>query len=230
MRWISRAFRAFTLLALAAGILRAAAADEPAKRPGVEQFDLEKLIAQFKPPYQRPEGPADPAITFQRVDVVFGPNFMGIGAAQSRYLSIGRDGSYLFKIGEMTDSTGNTRPGSNLLARLSPERLKELQRLIEATAWLTAAGGEGIALHTDAATMHIAVRRDDQSKTATLEGTRPEPYRGAAKILLRPRQTGDAGLSADVSAHRASRSHVPAAHRDRRGVGPAESGQADPRD
>ena len=181
MRWISSTVRVLALLALAAGLLRAAAADEPAGRPSVEQFDLEKLIAEFKPPYMRPEGPADPAITFTRIDVVFEPHFMG--HRQARYVSIGRDGSYLLKIGEMTDSGGNKRPGSNLLARLSPERTKELQRLIEATAWLTAAGGEGIALHTDAVTMHVAVTRDDQRTTATFHGHRPEPYAALQKFF-----------------------------------------------
>ena len=181
MRRISRAAGVLILLAATVGFLRAAAADEPAPRPRAERFDLEKLIAEFKPPYEHPPGPADPAITFSRFDVLAQPGFFDQN--QTHFLSIGADGSYLMKFAEVETAQGEKLPGSNLFARLSPERMRELEKLLSRTAWLTAAGGEGVALHTDAATTRMAVTRNGQRKIVTLEGHRPEPYAALQKFI-----------------------------------------------
>jgi hypothetical protein len=59
---------------------------------------------------------------------------------------------------------------------LSEARIERLNRLLEATAWLTADGAEGRATHTHPTTVTIQLQRDDGDQTVTCRGQRPEPY------------------------------------------------------
>ncbi len=143
-------------------------------------FDLPTLMARHKPPYVHPAGVPDKSITFERVDVVIHVVFSPLPPT---YLSIGRDGSYFCNIDTVGTPGGKQRTGARLVARLPAPRLAELQRLLEATQWLTAAGGEGPALHTDASNMTVAVTRDGKARTIKMEGQRPAPYAPLQKFF-----------------------------------------------
>ncbi len=131
------------LVILTVGCLESVATDAFQKPKASEtqrgdSVDLSVLMLKYKPPYGRPDIPADPAITFERVDVLIERGFPG--PAQVPYLSIGRNGSYLYRIEMLELPDGQSRPGTSQVARLPSQRLTELQRLLEATKWLTAAG------------------------------------------------------------------------------------------
>ena len=143
--------------------------------------DLPALMVLHKPPYVHTEIPPDPAITFERVDVIIERGFPG--PSPTPYLSIGRDGSYFYKIDKLDLPAGQSRPGVRLVDRLTPQRMTELQRILEATKWLTAPGGEGRATHTDADTMTLAVTRDGKTHTISMEGNRPAPYTAVQKFF-----------------------------------------------
>lgn len=134
--------------------------------------NLPELMARYTPPPLIPGRALDADITFDRIDVVI-EQVMGRG--QSPYISIARSGSYLYKL-DTVKLGGKERAGANIVHRLPESRMKDLQRLLEETKWLTAAGHEGPALHTDAATMTIALTRQGKLTTVVLEGQRPAPY------------------------------------------------------
>ena len=67
------------------------------------------------------------------------------------------------------------RPGGQ--GRNPGRMVAELERLLENTDWLTAPGGEGPAMHTDAGEITITVERKGESRTITCHGRREEPYR-----------------------------------------------------
>ncbi len=147
----------------------------------IKGANLPALMLQHKPPYAGIGGPPDPAITFDRVDVIIERGFPG--PAQTPYLSIGRNGGYLYKIDALNLPGGQVRPAANLVERLPPARLTELQRLLEATKWLTAPGGEGAATHTDADVITLAITRDGKTQTIKMHGQRPAPYTALQKFF-----------------------------------------------
>jgi len=100
------------------------------------------------------------------------------------FLSVGRDGSSFYKVHSAQLPNGQTVVGASLVWRLPASRLTELQRLLEATDWLTAKGGEGRALHTDAAMMTLSVTRGGKTKSVLLQGTRPAPYDTLQKFFF----------------------------------------------
>lgn len=140
----------------------------------IKSGDLPALMLTHKPPYANIGAPVDPAITFDRLDAILehGP----IGPRQTPYVSIGRNGSYFYKTETLKRPDGTDQIGARFVATLPAARMTELQRILEGTQWLTAAGGEGPATHTDAATLTIAVTREGKTKTVTLNGRRPSPY------------------------------------------------------
>ncbi len=146
----------------------------PAKPPEKrEMLDLPALMTQYKPPYVRPAGPLDDSITFDRIDLVLE---RGLSRSPPAYLSIGREGSYLYKTESPPRLPGGERAGAISTGRLPLVRLKELQNLLESTEWLEAEGGAGAALHTDADRMALSVTRDAKARTLRLEGRRKAPY------------------------------------------------------
>lgn len=158
------------------------AAGKPAAgdaQPGATP-DLPTLMARHKPPYVRPEGPPDKSTTFERVDVLIEHALSRLPAA---YLSVGRDGSYLYSVETVDLPGGKQRPGARLVARMPLPRLKELERLLEATQWLAAAGGEGRATHSDAGLMTVALTRDGKMRTSKWEGNRSAPYTPLQKFF-----------------------------------------------
>jgi hypothetical protein len=160
-----------------------AAAQPAAKKEGaapqldaskpITRADLPALMATYKPPFKGRGQAADPAITFDRVDVIIEPGFRGNG--HSPFLSIGRDGSYFFALHE--------QPGARFVQRLPAQRTTELQRLLTATDWLAAEGGEGAATHLHPDFMTVAVTRDGKTITVLLQGQRPQPYADLQKFF-----------------------------------------------
>jgi len=94
------------------------------------------------------------------------------------------DGSCQYVIDELS-ARGQlpARPGAILESQIDGKRLAALERLLENTDWLKAAGGEGRALHTDAGEVKIALVRDGKTHTITCLGDRPEPYRSLLRFF-----------------------------------------------
>ncbi len=140
----------------------------------ITRADLPALMATHKPPYARPGQPVEPAITFDRVDVIIEGGIFG--PRQTPYLSIGRNASYFYKTHTLQLPDGKNQIGARFVGRLPAKRITELQRLLKATDWLAAAGGEGPVRHTDANDMVVALTRDGMTKTVIFRGNRPAPY------------------------------------------------------
>lgn len=66
------------------------------------------------------------------------------------------------------------RPSARLVHNFDKKRL---QQLLQKTAWLTAPGWEGRAMHTHPTTYTITIVRDGKEHTITCHGERPEPYK-----------------------------------------------------
>jgi hypothetical protein len=99
-------------------------------------------------------------------------------------IRIDGDGSCLYVIdAQPARGTEPPRPGVVQKSQLAARRMAELERLLAKTDWLTAEGGEGRALHTDAAEVKITLVRDEKTKTITCLGQRPEPYRSLLWFL-----------------------------------------------
>jgi hypothetical protein len=147
----------------------------------ITRADLPGLMAKHKPPYAGHGQPTDPAITFDRVDVIIEGGIFG--PRQTPYLSIGRNGSYFYKTHTLQFPDGKNQVGANFVGRLRAKRITELQRLLKATDWLAAAGGEGPARHTDANDMVVALTRDGKIKTVIFQGGRPAPYADLQKFF-----------------------------------------------
>jgi hypothetical protein len=69
------------------------------------------------------------------------------------------------------------RPSGRQTFNLGAANLRRLEKLLEKTDWLTAPGGEGRAMHTDAETLKLVLVRKGQPRSITCEGQRPEPYK-----------------------------------------------------
>ena len=63
-----------------------------------------------------------------------------------------------------------------LIHKLGAERIERLNKALKDTNWLTAAGGDGPATHTDASTTTLTLRHEGKQTSVTCHGERPEPY------------------------------------------------------
>jgi hypothetical protein len=158
-------------------------AEKPAKINGsdirINPENLPALIDKYTP-LSGGARVVDPAITFDRIDIVmshFRP------AAQSPYLVIARDGSYLYLVDKLDFPDGHSWPPANLGGRLPASRMTELQRILEETEWLNSDGGEGPARQLHPGKMTIALTRDGTARTVQLEGDRPAPYQALQKFF-----------------------------------------------
>lgn len=117
----------------------------------------------------------DVHIVFEKVSVVIKAP---LAREMPQSIEISSDGTCLYRIEERPKRGEQERwPEARLLHKMDKKRLRRLQELLEETKWLTAPGGEGPALHTDADKWTITIVRDGQSRTITCRGRRPEPYR-----------------------------------------------------
>ena len=103
---------------------------------------------------------------------------MPLGFKSPEQIKITADGTCEYQI-EARPERGEQKswPGARLIHKLDAGRLQQLQKLLKKTAWLTAPGGEGRAMHTHPSTYTITVVRDGQERTITCHGERPEPYK-----------------------------------------------------
>ncbi len=67
--------------------------------------------------------------------------------------------------------------------KLSPKRLRRLEKLLKRTDWLSAKGYEGRAAHTDAAKYTLTVKRKGQVRTIVIEGEKAEPYKSLVSFF-----------------------------------------------
>ncbi|KKL91074.1 hypothetical protein LCGC14_1898330, partial [marine sediment metagenome] len=97
--------------------------------------------------------------------------------AQPQDITISADGTCVYRIEERPARGKQRRWGpARLVHKMDAKRMLKLQKLLEKTKWLTAPGGEGPALHTDAAEWRISVTRGGKTRAITCRGSRPEPY------------------------------------------------------
>jgi hypothetical protein len=118
---------------------------------------------------------------FDEFVVKFEPSFLS-SFGQVEQLQIKSDGRCWYRA-EGREARGNlpARSGGVFDHKLSADRVERLNRLLADTNWLTAAGGEGPATHTDAGTTTLSLKREGKQTSITCHGERPEPY----ALLLR---------------------------------------------
>jgi len=118
---------------------------------------------------------AESAVTFDSVSVSFTAPLSNRAPEQ---IEIGAGGSCVYTIEEVPARGEQEKwPAARQTFRIDGGRLRQLEELFEKTVWLSAPGGEGPALHTDAGETKITVVRDGKTRSVTCHGQRPEPYR-----------------------------------------------------
>jgi len=104
--------------------------------------------------------------------------FRGPVWSQVEHIRISADGLCEYRIDELPARGDDPRrPSARLVHNLDKKRLQQLQELLQKTAWLTAPGWEGRAMHTHPTTYTITIVRDGKEHTIICHGERPEPYK-----------------------------------------------------
>jgi len=95
-------------------------------------------------------------------------------------IEVQADGSCAYAIqGRPARGREKAWPSARQTFHLSAGNLRRLENLLQKTDWLTAPGGEGPAMHTDAAEVKLVLVlvREGQARSIKCEGQRPEPYK-----------------------------------------------------
>jgi len=104
--------------------------------------------------------------------------FRGSVQGQVEHIRVSADGLCEYLIDELpARGDAPRRPSARLVHNLDKKRLQQLQELLQKTAWLTAPGWEGRAMHTHPTIYTITIVRDGKEHTITCHGERPEPYK-----------------------------------------------------
>ncbi len=113
---------------------------------------------------------------FKNVSIDIKPYDLSRG--QVEHIKINPNGRCEYRI-EQYPAIGDTprRPPARQVLNLRKNQLRQLQELLEKTAWLTAEGGEGRASHTHPTTYTITLLQDGREHTIVCRGERPEPYK-----------------------------------------------------
>ena len=116
-------------------------------------------------------------IGFDMVSIDIEP-FGGPVWGQVEHIRVSVDGLCEYRIDELPARGDDPRrPSARLVHNLDKKRLQQLQELLQKTAWLTAPGWEGRAMHTHPTTYTITIVRDGKEHTIICHGERPEPYK-----------------------------------------------------
>lgn len=116
-------------------------------------------------------------IGFDMVSIDIEP-FGGSVWSQVEHIIVSSDGLCEYRIDELPARGDDPRrPSARLVHNLDKKRLQQLQELLQKTAWLTAPGWEGRAMHTHPTTYTITMVRDGKEHTIICHGERPEPYK-----------------------------------------------------
>ncbi|HKD36455.1 MAG TPA: HEAT repeat domain-containing protein [Pirellulales bacterium] len=120
---------------------------------------------------------------FDELIVKFDPSFLS-SFGQREQLQVAANGRCVYRA-EPREPRPNVpaRSGGVLEHALSADRVERLNRLLKDTKWLTAAGGEGPATHTDAWTTTLTLRREGKTTLIACHGERPEPYASLLREL-----------------------------------------------
>ena len=137
---------------------------------------LMAILASVAVADERAAKPEDAKPAFDELVVKFEPSFLS-SFGQIEQLQITRDGRCTYKVeGREARANVAARNGTVLIHALAADRIKRLNKLLKDTNWLTAAGGEGPATHTDASTTTLTLRHEGKQTSVTCHGERPEPY------------------------------------------------------
>ncbi|MFB0552855.1 MAG: HEAT repeat domain-containing protein [Phycisphaerae bacterium] len=111
--------------------------------------------------------------------------FRGPVWSQVEHIRVSADGLCEYRIDELPARGDDPRrPSARLVHNLDKKRLQQLQELLQKTAWLTAPGWEGRAMHTHPTTYTITIVRDGKEHTIICHGERPEPYKSLIWFFL----------------------------------------------
>jgi hypothetical protein len=125
---------------------------------------------------ERAATPESAKPAFDELVVKFEPSFLS-SFGQIEQVRITRDGQCTYKVeGREARTHVAARNGTVLIHKLAAERIRRLNKALKDTNWLTTAGGDGPATHTDASTTTLTLRREGKQTTVTCHGERPEPY------------------------------------------------------
>ncbi len=138
------------------------------------------LGAAGRPPEAKTEDPKAPGATAEKPADFTSISYSishPLGWNMPEQIEVKADGSCVYTI-EARPARGQEkeRPAGRQTFNLSAANLRRLEKLLEKTDWLTAPGGEGRAMHTDAETVKLVLVRKGQTRSMTCEGRRPEPY------------------------------------------------------
>ncbi len=98
--------------------------------------------------------------------------------SQVEHIRVSADGLCEYRIDELpARGDAPRRPSARLVHNLDKKRLQQLQELLQKTAWLTAPGWEGGAMHPDPTIYTITIVRDGKEHTIICHGEIPEPYK-----------------------------------------------------
>ena len=146
-----------------------------AQAPAETIPDDRSPVGRLDKPPAPPAPNADAAVDFDKVSVVMKAP---LSFTQPQEITISADGTCVYKIEERPKRGEQRRwPAARLAHKIDQKRLGELQQLLADTKWLTAPGGAGPAVHTDAGEWTITVTRAGQTNSVVCNGQRPEPYR-----------------------------------------------------
>ena len=116
-------------------------------------------------------------IGFDMVSIDIEP-YGGSVWGQVEHIRVSVDGLCEYRIDELPARGDDPRrPSARFVHNLDKKRLQQLQELLQKTAWLTAPGWEGRAMHTHPTTYTITIVRDGKEHTIICHGERPEPYK-----------------------------------------------------
>jgi RNA polymerase sigma factor (sigma-70 family) len=153
-----------------------AAREAAAREAAAKAAAVKASRAKETPTFPTPAKAADLKVDFEEVSISIRPP--GIAARQPESVRLRGDGICEYRIdGRPARGTWPAWPPAYQEHPLDPKRLDRLEELLKKTAWLTAAGHEGPATHTDAARYTLTVKRKGRTRTITLDGEKGEPYR-----------------------------------------------------
>jgi hypothetical protein len=120
---------------------------------------------------------------FNELVVKFEPSFLS-SFGQGEQLQIKSSGQCWYRAeGREARPNVSARSGGVFDHMLSADRIQRLNKLLKDTQWLAAKGGEGPAIHTDAGTIRLTLRREGKQVSVVCHGMRPEPYASLLREL-----------------------------------------------
>jgi RNA polymerase sigma factor (sigma-70 family) len=129
------------------------------------------------PTFPTPPNKADIKVDFEEMTFAMKP-FALLATRQPESIRVRGDGICEYRIEERPARGEEPKWDAAYLEHKLPlERLRRLEELLKKTDWLTAAGHEGRATHLHPAKYTVTLKRNQETRTITMEGEKDEPYK-----------------------------------------------------